>query len=412
MIDRLVMHIPFQDEFVICNDDDTGIMDVSHLLGTDAAIAGRNISRDEDGTIIVEDLYHPYESVPSWSSGMAVKTFPRPTKSWPYVEIKASPAKLLQGHNVFGTEDFQLCAFEMLGLLATSLPRLYEMLSPNLTELSSIDVTYSVKASSQQIADEFIKYASSLRSGQTKTRERYPTTVYFGMKNSRHKRLKIYLKYYELKNYISELSKKNKNGNFDEVIKINSSKELLEYTKGLIRFEATIKKRWLADRLIPTGVMELNKYAKTYLKENKNVIWQKIHQDAFRDLYKTFDGGEVMDYSDENVCDLLKKYHVTYSKKGKANYAKALRAFRFYRSIASEGYEEIHATTPSSTFYRLIGMLKEAGLSLGHLQNLHHIKSNVVPVIRLIQMDYINQRPANYVEPVSGLDRPRLSLVV
>lgn len=411
MIDRLVMHIPFKDIFVVCSDDDTAILDISRLLDTDVALAGRNVAKNASGAVIVEDLYHPYESIPSWAAGMAVKTFPKPAKSWPYVEIKASPAKLLQGHNVYGTEDFQLCAYEMLGLLATSLPRLYEMLDPHLTQISSIDVTYSIKAPSQQIADEFIKYCASLRSGQTKTRERYPTTVYFGAKNSRHKRLKIYLKHYELAHYKSELLKRNRENNLEEAIKINSSEELFEFTKGLVRFEATVKKRWLQDRSIPVLVIELNKYAKKYEIENKSVLWRDIHQDSFRDLYKTFEGGEVMDYSDENVCELLKSKHVTVRKSGKLDYTKAMRAFRFYRSLASEGYEEVQATTPSSTFYRLVGMLRDAGISLAHLQNLHHIKSNVVPVIRLIQMDYKNQRPANYIEPVSGLDRPRLALV-
>ncbi|WP_420592117.1 phage/plasmid replication protein, II/X family [Bacterioplanoides sp.] len=412
MIDRLVIHIPFQDKFVVNGDsDDTGIMDVAHLLNTEATIGGRNVNRTSSGEVKVEDLYHPYESIPSWASGMAVKSFTRPVNAWPYVELKASPAKLLQGHNVYGTEDYKKCLFEMLGLLAVSFPKLNQMLNVESGHISSFDVTYSVKAPTQQIADHFIKYCSSLRSGQTKSREQYPTTVYFGKRDSRHKKLKIYLKHYELKNYVSELKKKNSDGSYDEAIKINSSNDLLDYTLGLIRFEATIKKRWLMERAIPVGVFKLGKYAKSYFEENKRSIWKQIHEDAFRDLFKTFEGGQIMDYSDEHVLDLLKSKHSKINKNGSLNHSVALRAFRFYRSIASEGYDEIHATTPSSTFYRQIGHLKKAGIPLANLQNLHKIKSNVVPVIQLIKMDYGKQHPATYQEPESGLSRPKLSLV-
>jgi len=412
MIDRLVIHIPFLDTYVVNgNGEDTGIMDVAHLLNTEATVAGRTVNRTSDGRVTVEDLYHPYESIPSWASGMAVKSFTRPMNSWPYVELKASPAKLLQGHNVYGTEDYKKCVYEMLGLLAISFPKLNTMLDVHTAHISSIDVTYSVRAASQQVADQFIKYCASLRSGQTKSREQYPTTVYFGKRDSRHKRLKIYLKHYELKNYISELKKKNSDGDYDEAIAINSSEELVEYTKGLIRFEATIRKRWLSERAIPVGLIELGNYAKRYSEENAKSLWKQLHEEAFKDVFKTFEGGQVMDYSDDHVLDLLKATHSKVRNNGSMNHSVALRAFRFYRSIASEGYDEIHATTPSSTFYRQIGHLKEAGIPLANLQNLHKIKSNVVPVIQLIKMDYEKQHPAIYQEPVSGLNRPKLSLV-
>ena len=412
MIDRLVIHIPFAEHYVVNgNGEDTAIMDVSHLLSTELTVGGRTVNRTPDGKILVEDLYHPYESIPSWAAGMAIKTYPSPTNSWPYVEIKSSPAKLLQGHNVFGTDDYKLCLHEMLGLLVATFPKLASMLEISNSHISSIDVTYSARAKTQQIADQFIKYASSLRSGQTKSREQYPTTVYFGKSDSRHKRLKIYLKFYELKNYISELKRKNSDGNFDDAISINSSDELLDYSRGLIRFEATVKKRWLTQRAIPTGIIELGKFAKKYYDENGRSLWTQIHEDAFRDIYKTLMGGEIMDYSDENIHQILKSKLVKFSKNGKPNFSLANNVFRFYRSIASEGYDEIHRTTPSSTFYRQIAHLRDSGIPLANLQNLHKIKSNLVPVIQLIHMDYQNQFPSNYVEPKSQLTKTPLRLV-
>ena len=170
MIDRLVIHIPFLDTYVVNgNGEDTGIMDVAHLLNTEATVAGRTVNRTSDGRVTVEDLYHPYESIPSWASGMAVKSFTRPMNSWPYVELKASPAKLLQGHNVYGTEDYKKCVYEMLGLLAISLPKLNAMLDVQTAHISSIDVTYSVRAASQQIAEELRRINGGSECGADET---------------------------------------------------------------------------------------------------------------------------------------------------------------------------------------------------------------------------------------------------
>lgn len=406
MIDRLVICLPFHDEFVVSNPDGIeGILDTSYLLDTELTVAGRNVVRSSSGEVKVEELFHPYERIPSWASGMAIKVFHHPVKTFPYVEIKASPAKLLQGHNVFGTTNFKLCVTEMLSLLAVSFPKLWEMVNEKIAYLSSLDVTYSIRAASQQIADQFITYASTLSRGQTKSREVYPTTVYFGKKDSRHKRLKIYLKYYELLKNLERLEKENRHGENDEAIKINSDYQLIEFSKGLIRCEATLKKRYLSERGIPNGIIQLKKHIDEYEATTKNSFFQKLHEDAFKDIYRLFEGGEIMNYDDENIEKLLKSKHVKIKSNGKADYSVALRAFRFYRSIASESFDEVRKTTPSSTFYRNLALLKEINIPLAHLQNLHKVKNNVVPLIQLVNMDYTNQTPSGYSDPELSIAR-------
>ena len=400
MIDRLVICLPFADEFVVANDDfSEGILDPKILLDTELTVAGRNIVKDQFGKIGVDELFHPYERIPSWASGMAVKVFHRPTKTFPYVEIKASPAKLLQGHNVYGTTNFELCLLEMLSLLAISLPKLWNMLDQEHSFISSLDVTYSIKADTQQIADQFIAFASSLSGGQTKSGEVYPTTAYFGKKTSKHKRLKIYLKYYEVLENLKKLKKENANNRNDEAIKINSDQDLINYCKGLIRCEATIKKRFLMNRGIPTNIVKLKKYIEKYNQEHDISFIQALHEQAFKDIYKLFKGGKLMNYDDESILKQLKNTHIKINKRGKADHSLALRAFRFYRSIAAESFKEVKETTPASTFYRNLSLLKDANIPLAHLQNLHKVKSNVVPLIQLVKMDYSDQAPSNYKEP-------------
>ncbi|WP_276783371.1 phage/plasmid replication protein, II/X family [Thalassolituus oleivorans] len=409
MIDSLEIHLPFHDEHVILGPcEKFPVLDLRHLIGTELHLSGRSLTM-ANGVITASELHHPYESLPSSYGSMAVKTFPCVPKSHPYVAIKCSPAKLLTGHNVYGTDDYKICLTEMLGLLKISCPKLFALLNIKCSEISSIDITYSVRADTQQIADEFIKYCSSLRSGHVRSSEQFPTTVYLGKRDSRHKRLKIYLKNYELKNYISNLKKRNLSGELDESISINEN--LLDFSLGLIRFESTLKKRWFRERGIPTGIIDFGKYVKNYNETNKISFFNQIHTDSFRDIFKTFDGAHIMDYSDENIYQILKSKLVTYSKNGKPNFSVARRVFRFYRSIASEGYTEILSTTPSSTFYRNIKYLRDSGIPIATLQNLHKIKSNLVPIIRLINLDYTNQFPANYVEPKSQLTKLPLRLV-
>ncbi len=68
--------------------------------------ATRHVSKTDDGQTITGDLYHPYEALPSDYTDMAVKFYTNTMNTVPYVELKASPLKLLQGHNVFGFESY------------------------------------------------------------------------------------------------------------------------------------------------------------------------------------------------------------------------------------------------------------------------------------------------------------------
>ncbi|EXT25092.1 phage/plasmid replication family protein, partial [Acinetobacter baumannii 44895_1] len=62
--------------------------------------ATRHVGKLDDGTTTTGELYHPFESLPSDYTDMAMKFYTHTINRTPYVEIKASPLKLLQGHNV------------------------------------------------------------------------------------------------------------------------------------------------------------------------------------------------------------------------------------------------------------------------------------------------------------------------
>nr|WP_264148831.1 phage/plasmid replication protein, II/X family [Mannheimia pernigra] len=111
-----------------------------------------------DGDLDVQELSHPYESIPSHFSSLAMKIFNGSDrmKTPPYVELKASPAKLFQGHNVFGSTDLEICAFVMLSSFIKAMLELYEMVDIEQTSVDWIDVTYSAHIDSESTKTTYL----------------------------------------------------------------------------------------------------------------------------------------------------------------------------------------------------------------------------------------------------------------
>lgn len=86
------------------------------------------------------ELYHPYEYC-RLITDMAMKFYTN-TDATPYVEIKGSPLKLLQGHNVYGFECMRLAAIHMLGMLTDAFPKLLPILDFQAIEVLCLDTTY------------------------------------------------------------------------------------------------------------------------------------------------------------------------------------------------------------------------------------------------------------------------------
>ena len=85
---------------------------------------------------------------------------------------------------------------------------------------------------------------------------------------------------------------------------------------------------------------------------------------------------------------------------GKPSISYANSIFRTYLSIKDYGWEHTKKLGPRN-FYRHVADLCEVGLSKAALQKLneHDRKSNVVPLLRFVNVDFGAQRPDWYVEP-------------
>lgn len=417
MIDLLLLRIPFKSNFVleIKSHDEVGgrygkfvdLIEICRLSG--CMLGARTVEFCIDGDLKISDLNHPFESLPSSFASLAVKIRAGSATMLPCVEIKASPAKLLQGHNVFGSENLELCATELLSGLAYGMPKLFDLLDIPNTNLDWIDVTYSAHVDNELIAQQVIDLLKNVTSGQTKKsryNREYQTTVEWNT-GSQLKSLKIYLKYYEVINQLNELRKLLLTRPNDKLLlkKINilSNEKLIDFAKKCVRFEARLKHSYLEKHGVPRNLFKFIKYQQDSEKNGKNII-RELWQIAFKDILLAIQGAEMNIYDDEKIRGFLNNNFSTITRTGNVSYSRANRIYQFYRSLLNDGYEFVRNSMPRNTFWRYEQNLLSIGLSKLQLQNLQQHKNNVVPIIRVIDIDFSNQCPEWYTEPRSFYD--------
>lgn len=127
MLDHLCINAHFESSFYSLSESGEYFFVDVDLHSIEIPLASRSVHKNDDGSISAAALFHPYESVPTHFTGMSMKVFFDSSYA-PYVQIKASPAKLLQGHNVFGSDNIEQGAMEMIGFLYEAYPTLARMI--------------------------------------------------------------------------------------------------------------------------------------------------------------------------------------------------------------------------------------------------------------------------------------------
>ncbi|QOF84733.1 replication initiation protein [Pseudomonas sp. ADPe] len=405
MLDKLHLFIPFAIEHIQLLGVD-GAADPVHMVDLEALgvpLQGQ-ISRGEDGQLQADYLRHTWESLSTGFTPLAFKVFHQSLgkRLMPGIEVKASPAKLLQGHNVYGPTSINLGAQVMLKWIAGTYPDLFSKLDVSAAQVYTIDCTYSSRLPDERTALQVIKALMNVTNGHTKSRgDNYETTAYWGAKDSRLKRLKAYLKYPE---FLRQLEDAKRAGRSDlsaaRTVKVLSNPDLQEWAKNLLRMEATVMHRWFERRGIPSRLVDLIAYQQGLEADGRCLI-QECWQAVTADLFAAFEGAEMRVIDDEKVLDALVAAHPKYDRKGKPNDSYARNLFRTYRSLKDYGWEETQASMARRTFYDHVRDIQAAGLSKAQLQKLqeHDRATNVVPLLRFVQVDFGAQRPAGYVEP-------------
>lgn len=390
MIDKLVLRCPIKQNLETTYTAQ-GMPVIRETLRTVVSLSDLKIplecSLDADGDEV--GLTHRWESIPSSYAGLAFKVFDfrgssiREMQDF-YIELNASPAKLMQGHNLFGTDELWPCAEHMIHLFIDKYPHLVQYLDQRYWSVEQVDITYHSWCKTENEALQLVNALQNVSNGQTRGRTGFDGTAYFGKKNSRIKKIKVYVKLLEVLAY---LAKEKRAGDKKGILQIYTQ-SLLDWAKGMVRWEASLKTRWFERRGISNNLFELCKVfdAQAYWKEST------------LDIFKALEGKEMRIIKDENIEKQLKdKFPTINARTGKVTYGKALAAYNVYRSIKSMGWIEAkRVSTSAGRFYASVELLHACGLSKAVLQNLQGdgLKCEVIPFIRYIEINFNEQTPA------------------
>jgi len=415
MLDKIHLFVPFKAQAIATSTGKRGnellIVDLEEL---GVPLRATSVLADGKGGYQVEDISHAWESLSTGFTPLAFKVFHQSLgkRVQPGVELKASPAKLLQGHNVFGPTSIRKGGEVMLKWLAGSYPKLWALLDWQAAEVYGIDCTYSARLPDERTALQLIQALRGVSNGQTRNRgDDYETTAYWGSKETRLRKLKAYLKGPEFRRQLAEAIKAARaygGANFvpsqafaaHRLLAVLQNPALQEWAENLLRLEATVMHRWLERRNIPTNLWALCDYQER-LEEQGSCFIQWCWEQVTKELFAAFEGISMRVINDEKVLAALKARWTKFGKNGKANETVALNLFRTYRSIKDYGWQETMDSMSRATFYRHVDQICECGLSKAALQKLKmdDQKNNVIPILRFLQVDFSAQRPGWYVEP-------------
>lgn len=361
-----------------------------------------------------------WESIPSSYSGLAFNLHDYRDSDLAvklncpvYLEFHASPAKLLQGHNIFGSDDIVSCKDVLLDVLLSAYPLLSKFFDFDNLFIASLDITYFSRADSEAEAILFLTALEGVSRGQTKARTGFKgATCYFGSARSKLKKLKVYGKYQEVMAAVTKLQNSLKSIDQDKAIipfhKIKDfnllkifTQELLDFTQGMIRWEATIKSDWLRER-------GYSLHFNTFIEQfDPHKLWQE----SFKDLFFLLESKSmtINDYSEDNIREQLRERFVTYDKHGKPRYTNAENAFKTFMLIKECGFIKamgmyrVNTSTRSNQlqqkWYHHLQMFRDIGLTDIYLQGFkdgEDSTSKVVPLLIFSKVDFSAQFPHFY----------------
>ncbi len=262
------------------------------------------------------------------------------------VEISGNPAKFLQGHNVFGTNDLKylvakmidkLCMIDELELKPTDIE--YENIQEGKYHLSRVDVNEHFAFPSAQVARAWLRAAGNSANMKFRGPGLFKEgTLYFEGKRYIPK---IYFKY-------DEINSKDKSHRLpDELLQIP---ELIEYAEKSLRFEIKILSTQLKDWYLHLGC---NWDADTATMLINDQFISKLQLSA------------NMPIENEVIESLPKNLRLTYT--------------------AWVNGEDLRQVLSRPTFYRYRTKLMEYGIDISIVKDIEKEQSNVVPMIRYLE---------------------------
>jgi II/X family phage/plasmid replication protein len=411
MIDMIKLSVPFMDDYTTILESGYMELDMNRLM-RDFGMSLEGSIRYDNGKPVHERLRHKFESLPSHFASLAYKVCRDDLRGWPYIAIQGNPAKLLTGHNVYGSDNPELCTFSVTEAFCQAFPEIIEALDWERSTVDFIDITYTARLGNDLKAQQAINVLKNLNYGQMKVSEcAYESTVYWN-KGSQHLVRKAYLKAPEINRRVAELTRKlakERHDHYAHQINAITSDEVQDMAQGAIRFEVRLFAKWLKKHGCNTTV----RYFTTLTQHKITELWQL----AFQPVFKCFEGATVNAQDHSAVLNNLRTAHHRITNSGNISYSKAERLYDFYLAIVRDGYVTTKARIcerSRETFRRNQQLLIDAGLSLAQLMQFTGEQTNVIPLIQLITIDFSKQLPDSWQEPKSLYEqaktRPALKL--
>ena len=415
MWDKLEMEIPFADKHVFESKLSTPEDRIGHVDIKRYDFEGVSLVSFKDGKATYQTpKAKKFDKIESSISSLAVDFNPNGFgfNKWPHVRIKASPAKIIQGHNVYGSENIRQGAYHMLTLLRLAYPLIFEHLDVAKAKVCTTDSTYSGRLPSRFWVAEIFEYLKHLpKTSRTKLKIHHEY-IQFGA-GSEYFRQKLYMKDQQLEADIKDALRTKQTDKH----KILSNPDLVAFSQNLIRLEATTGKRQMERMGIPTLLKDFLNYHDWYESVHGEPLARYLWRECFKDFFKVLEGQTMINVDDDAVKNQIYLTLTKYKDDGKSCTRLAKSVYETYSLIKQHGFDKQKSSGGRSTFYKHVAHLNNCGVSTAFLKTLnkHHEKPNVIPIMKLIDIDFSQQRPDDFVEPVSCFkdyrQLPKLKLV-
>jgi len=402
MWDKLDIEVPFCAEFVNELASSTSEKPSGWVDPTQYDFKLLSVIEMVDGVPVPTEVKNQkWDTISSGISGVAVGFFPHGNgfHHWPHVRIKASPAKILQGHNVFGSECLKQGTAQMWAMFAQAFKKIHAHLDIDNARVRFTDSTYSARIS-DFFSKKVFRLFESLATAKQKVNTNYMDDGYLQLgQGSEYQRAKIYRKYQEVIDDLRDATKRRNQARID----ILSDQRLQDFARELHRFEATTGHRKFEDLGIPTRLVEFIKFADWFQSVHKIPLCRYLWGLAFNPLFDQIEGHTMKNVDDSHVKLKIDAKFIRTKENGKVCKRLANKIFETYERILIRGYDQL-VSENNSAFFRNVKHLEEIGLSRAFLKSLDPQRptENIVPFVQLIKIDFSNQRPEWFVEPRAG----------
>lgn len=277
--------------------------------------------------------------------------------------ISGNPSKFLQGHNLFGSDDFHAVATEFVREVMrrsnTACAETDLALDTGIYTINRIDINQMFDVGTRTDAKNWIRAARRFLSTNFQDISIEENTLYIG-KRSRRLTVKIYYKGDEVKKHSFTVG----NRDLDHA--------LMNWSSGKIRVEITLRKKYLEEKIFCHGLVKDNK-AKIPFTCRKNTL-----EKAF-----SWDEGIVKGIFSALMREKIVMPTETFKLDDRVE--KLPKAARATYLCFKEGFD-IREMLPKATFYRHRRIIREStGVDISRSESVDASSSNVIPLVRFIE---------------------------